>query len=277
MGLAAWVLFVAVGTELWYRSAPAPNSAWWRVEWPEKKTAFAEIPLSSAVKEMAFDVGRQAHWREDDGTLWTMFHFRWLPGLATTRIAARWHNPDICLVAAGFKRVAEYEPAIVQKGDVALVFRTYRFDAHDRSHYVFFCVWEDRRNPDEELRPPDEWNPSSRIRAVLDRKRHLGQQVLEVVISGIEDEAAARAAFEARIPALLRPDSFSQKKMGRPIPLRRPHADAIAAPLFGHEVCEKIAHLLIAERVEKPLGHQRCRSCRQRFQIGATERQLLGV
>ncbi|MEO6742711.1 MAG: exosortase/archaeosortase family protein [Chthoniobacteraceae bacterium] len=216
--LAVWAILVAAGTELWYRSAPPPNAQWWRVEWPEKKPAFAEIPLSFAVKQMKFDTGRQAHWREDDGTNWTMFHFRWLPGLATTRIAARWHNPDICLVAAGFKRIAEYEPIIIRKGDIGLVFRTYRFDAQDRKNYVFFCVWEDRRDPAEELRPPEGWNPASRIRAVLQRKRHLGQQVLEVAISGIENEQDARAAFERRIAALLQPDSIFPDDITAPDP-----------------------------------------------------------
>ena len=214
--LAAWVILIAVGTELWYRNAPPPNSAWWRVEWPEKKTAFTEIPLSYAVKDMAFDTGRQAHWREDDGTDWIMFHFRWLPGLATTRIFARWHNPDICLIAAGFMRVAEYEPAIIRKGDIELLFRTYRFDANGRKNYVFFCVWEDRRDPAEALRPPDEWNPASRIRAVLQRKRHLGQQVLEVAVSGIEDEKAARAAFTRRITEILQPDSILPAEITAP-------------------------------------------------------------
>jgi exosortase len=208
VALAAWVVFIAVGTEIWYRSAPPPNAAWWRIAWPENQPAFAEIPITPAVKDMAFDVGRQAHWRETDGTEWTMFHFRWLPGLATTRIAARWHNPDICLIAAGFRRVAEYEPAIIRKGDIELLFRTYRFDVKDQKTFVFFCVWEDRRDPDEELRPPDEWNPSSRIRAVLQRRRNLGQQVLELAISGVEDEKAALAVFRQRIVAFLQPDSI---------------------------------------------------------------------
>jgi exosortase len=206
--LAVWVAFVAIGTELWYRSAPAISSAWWRVEWPEKQPAFAEIPLTPAVREMKFDSGRQARWREDDGTMWTMFYFRWLPGVATSRIVARWHNPDVCLAAAGFQRVAEYEPAVIQKGDIELVFRTYRFDARDRKNFVFFCVWEDRREPGAAPAAPEEWSPASRWRAVLQRKRRLGQQTLEIAISGLENEKDARAAFERRITALVQPDSL---------------------------------------------------------------------
>ena len=43
---------------------------------------------------------------------------------------------------------------------------------------------------------------------MLQRKRHLGQQVLEVAIAGMKDEHAARAAFESRITSLLHPDSL---------------------------------------------------------------------
>ena len=120
------------------------------------------------------------------------------------------------LIAAGFKRIAEYDPIIIRKGGIELVFRTYRFDANETKNYVFFCVWEDRRDPAEELRPPDEWNPASRVRAVLQRKRHLGQQVLEIAISGIENEKDARAAFERRIGEILQPDSILPAEITAP-------------------------------------------------------------
>ena len=206
--LAVWIIFVAVGTELWYRSAPPASTAWWRIGWPEKQTAFAEIPLSQSTRSIGFDTGRQARWREDDGSIWIAFHFRWMPGPGTTRIEARWHNPDICLVAAGFQRVAEYEPLVVRKGDIELVFRTYRFDAQGQKNFVFFCIWEDRKEPGAAPETPEAWSPASRWRAVLQRKRHLGQQTLEVAIAGIENEQAARAAFERRITALIEPDSI---------------------------------------------------------------------
>ena len=205
--LAAWVVFATVGTEWWYRSAPAGTSAWWRVEWPEKQPGFAEIPVTPKVREMQFDSGRQARWLEDDGSKWTMFHFRWLPGLAVSRTFARWHNPELCLTSAGFQRIAEYEPAVIRLGEVELVFRTYRFDNAGQIHFVYFCVWEDRQAPGDPLAPPQQWTAATHWRAVLQRKRHLGQQVLEVVIGGIQDEHAARAAFEKRITSFLHPDT----------------------------------------------------------------------
>jgi len=207
VALAAWVLFVAVGTELWYRTAKPPSAAWWRAEWPEKQPGFTEIPISPKVREMEFHLGRQARWKEDDGSDWTMFYFRWLPGLASSRNFARWHNPEQCLPAIGFQRVAEYEPAIIRIGEIGLIFQTLRFDLNKVPHYVFFCVWEDRTE-EGELKLPEQWTVGARLRAVLQRKRHLGQQVLEVVISGIEDPQAARAAFEHRLPSLVRPDSI---------------------------------------------------------------------
>ena len=205
--LAGWVLCVAVGTEVWYRTGTILPAAWWRVEWPENKPAFAEIAMTDRVVEMAFDLGRQAKWKEDDGSEWTMFFFRWLPGDAASRILARWHNPEQCLVSIGFQRIAEYEPLIVKKGAIELVFRTFRFEVAGVPTFVFFCVWEDRRDPGGP-KAPEEWNPRSRVRAVLDRKRRLGQQVLEIAITGVDSDKTARAAFERRIPELLQPDSI---------------------------------------------------------------------
>ena len=205
--LATWILVVVAGTEAWYRNAPPGTAAWWRVEWPEKQRGFAEIPVSAKVREMSFDTGRQAHWKEDDGSDWTMFYFRWLPGLATSRNFARWHNPDTCLTSIGFKRVAEYEPSLIRKGEVELLFQAFRFDLHDTPYYVFFCVWEDRKEPGAP-KVPEEWTLGARFRTVIERKRRLGQQVLEVAISGIENEQAARAAFERRFTELLEPESI---------------------------------------------------------------------
>ena len=204
---ATWVLLAAVGTEWWYRSAPAGTSAWWSIEWPENQPGFVEIPFTPTVREMQFDTGRQGRWWEGDGSHWTMFYFRWLPGLAVSRSFARWHNPEVCLTAAGFRRVAEYEPAVIREGDIELAFRTYRFDAGERMNFVFFCIWEDRKEPGAAPSLPGQWTAATHWRAVLQRKRHLGQQVLEIAISGLSDEHAARAAFESKIASLLRPDS----------------------------------------------------------------------
>lgn len=208
MALAAWVILVAVGTEWWYRSAPPATSAWWRVEWPEQQPGFQEIPFTAKVREMQFDNGRQARWREEDGSHWTMFYFRWLPGLAVSRSFARWHNPETCLSAAGFRRIAEYDPAVIRQGDIELAFRTYRFDVGEQVSFVYFCVWEDRKAPGAGSSIPEQWTAATHWRAVLDRKRRLGQQVLEVVITGMKDEQAARAAFESRIQSFVRPDSL---------------------------------------------------------------------
>jgi hypothetical protein len=180
---------------------------WWRADFPEKQPAFIELPMSAKVREMSFDLGRQARWKEDDGSEWTMFYFRWMPGLASSRNFARWHNPEQCLSSIGFQRVAEYEPSIIRKGDIELFFQTYRFDLHGAAYYVFFCVWEDRQEPGGP-KAPEQWTIGARLRTVLQRKRRLGQQVLEVAITGIADEKVARTAFERRISELLQPDSI---------------------------------------------------------------------
>ena len=122
------------------------------------------------------------------------------------RISARSHRPEICLPAAGFKLAGEFDATPVKLGGIDLFFRTYRFESQGRPVHVFFCVWEDRKDPGEIPGPMREWTREDRWRAVMMKKRRLGQQVLEVVTDGFSNEMDARAAFEKHIAPLLRPD-----------------------------------------------------------------------
>lgn len=205
--LGAWLAFVAIGTEIWYRIPSGAPAAWWSVEWPAKRPGFVEIPMTDPVLAMKFDEGRQGRWRADGGVDFTMFFFRWLPGDATSRIAARWHNPEVCLAGAGFKYVSEFAPVQMVSGEAGLVFRTYQFDSRGKPVFVFFCVWEDRKDPDGALKVPEQWSPMGRLRAVLQRKRRLGQQTLEVAIAGVATAPEALAAFHREIAPLVHPEA----------------------------------------------------------------------
>jgi exosortase len=206
-GLGLWVVAVAAGTELWFRSGRPAFENWWKVEWPDGRPGYAEIPVTESLREgLRFDYARQGRWREGDQTAWTMYFFRWFPGVATARISARSHRPEICLPSAGFTLVEEFDAVPIRVADTELFFRSYHFDNRGRPVFVFFCVWEDRRDPAEAPGPMREWTRESRWNAVMSRKRRLGQQVLEVVLEGVADERAARAALEKHIVPLLRPD-----------------------------------------------------------------------
>ena len=204
--LAAAVVFAAAGTEIWYRTGKLVPATWWCLEWPTGRAEYREPPFSDAVRAIGFDEGRNARWKEDDGTQWTVFFFRWMPGLATSRILARWHNPEYCMPAAGFKLASQSGLDRIKVGDIDLVFKSYRFEQEGNSIHVFFCIWEDVKDPDDKIFAPGEWTFRNRLDNIWQRKRKLGQQVLEVGIAGVADDAKALESFKRHITPLLRPD-----------------------------------------------------------------------
>ena len=52
---------------------------------------------------------------------------------------------------------------------------------------------------------PSTWTRGERVRAVLEGRRHLGQQVMEVVLQsrGVIDQNEAQADFAALLPKLI--------------------------------------------------------------------------
>lgn len=211
--LVAGAISAFAGTEIWYRTGNLEQATWWRVEWPKDRPAYREPAMSDAVRAIGFDEGQHAIWKEDDGGDWTMFFFRWYPGMATSRILARWHNPEYCMPSAGFTLASQSALSRIKVGEVDLVFKVYRFEQAGVPVHVFFCIWEDKKAPGDEMFAPGEWTLRNRLDNVLQRKRKLGQQVLEIGITGIADDEKARASFEQRLPALLRPDPTVLEKL----------------------------------------------------------------
>lgn len=207
VGLAVAGLSAFAGTEAWYRSGNLAQATWWFIERPTGRREYSEPPIPEATsKWIGYDEGWNARWKEDDGSDWTVYFFRWMPGLATSRITARWHNPEYCMRGAGFELKTQSKPSRVKVGDIELVFKVYRFEMGGTPIHVFFCVWEDRNLEGEEVKPGEEWTLESRWEVVRQRKRNLGQQMLQVWIQGIEDDQKARESFERHLPQLVRRD-----------------------------------------------------------------------
>lgn len=210
-GLAAWVFFAAAGTEAWYRTGTHAAAPWWRVEWPTDRVGYSEIPLTEEIRSMQSDEAKAARWKEAGGEQFTMFFFRWLPGPATSRMLARFHRPEICLPAVGTRLVKESQIETLQTGGIQLVFRSYLFEQETRLIHVFFCVWEDEKPMTPDARVIESWTPQTRWEAVTMRRRKLGQQVLEVAITGLAGGEEARAEFRRVIMPLIRPDALLTK------------------------------------------------------------------
>jgi exosortase len=79
-------------------------------------------------------------------------------------------------------------------------------DDHDgRRVYVFFCLWQDHLKPGEELRIRDHWDDRLvGLESVLLGERNLGQQTLEIVISGYATSQEAEGALRRQMENLIR-------------------------------------------------------------------------
>lgn len=201
--LFAWMLLVEVTNEAWYRrqeSAARPSTAW-QVNWPPPGEQARYQTISDEVRQtLRFNEGRTATLAQADGSRWTLFFFKWLPGRAAAQLA-RNHSPEVCLPAAGLKQTADLGTRTARVGELALPFRTFAFEQNGRPLHVFFCVWEDRERPAAE--GPEDFSAASRVRAVLAGRRHLGQQVLEVAIQGFATPEEAFQSLESNLRRLV--------------------------------------------------------------------------
>jgi len=88
-------------------------------------------------------------------------------------------------------------------GDVVLPFRHQSFQSGAKLLHVFYCLWSDRRAPDQPASSKSgPWN--KRWQAVFAGERNLGQQVLEIVLQGPESSDEAVATLERELPNLVR-------------------------------------------------------------------------
>ncbi len=67
IGLAMWLLFTVLGTEVWYRTHETGETLHWSFEWPASKDHFSDLLIPDALG----DERRAASWTESDGSRWT--------------------------------------------------------------------------------------------------------------------------------------------------------------------------------------------------------------
>lgn len=224
----AFLLCIELGVETWYRSHEGnlQPSAQWSVRWPKSASQYREARIDERTKSILHhDEGKGAMWfvTEHNGGLTRaatslLYFFRWYPGHSSALLANA-HRPDVCLPASGWRQTGDFG---VRHYEVApgltIPFRHFEFtdDApgRTRSAHAFYCVWEDRVPKGEAGAPasgnstePSNWSRSERMGAVLDGRRHLGQQVMEYLLIQSQQISAAEAedAFAAQVPELIAP------------------------------------------------------------------------
>jgi exosortase/archaeosortase family protein len=204
----AWLVVVFIGTEFWYRSherllIERPR---WEASWPAGNKTVTPLPIAETTRVILhYDEAKSAAWEEPRGVRWWSFFAHWKPQRAALQLV-RSHSPEICLPAVGrtFRMV---RPDLnLTAGSVTLDFRSYEFEQNGRPLFVFVCIQEDKRVPSAST-ASEEWNLRGRLRAALHGKRNLGQRLLEIAVSGLDDFGQAAEAVAKTVSAIVRAET----------------------------------------------------------------------
>src|SRR6266404_289250 len=223
-----WLIAVEVAAATWYRAHEHElvNATRWEIEWPRSAPNFRDLKIDQQVRTiLRFDSGHAASWTlpvwdspdamsPKPAIVCTLYFFEWNSG-KNSALLANLHRPDVCLPAIGWNQSADagvknYPVA----PDFSLPFRHFEFrhGASSQSRQVahaFYCLWEDRvraSQPAQMGGEPSTWTRHERGRAVLDGRRHLGQQVMELILQtrGDADENEIASRFQSELPQLIK-------------------------------------------------------------------------
>ena len=201
LGLSGWILFFIVGTEIWYRSheAGVPGTRRLSIAWPGDVAAISKVSIpDSARRILLYDDAQCASWHDRNGLGWTFYSLIWNSGRTSTQ-SARIHRPENCFQGSGAILRKELNPTIAKTGGMPLVFRTYLFDWNGTTLHVFYLIWEDGNRDVVPTVLGQDWSGLSRLQRVWFGQRNLGQQTLEIVLSGATSDDEARTALQAEL------------------------------------------------------------------------------
>jgi len=209
----------------------------WRVQWPEQDPNFRRLHIDPEIRSvLRFDEGHAAAWTISSPPTAETAHssvatatringsqpikitchlyvFRWEPG-KNSALLANLHRPDVCLPASGWNQIADHGVrSYPVNGSFELPFRHFEFQrsfegSEPQTAHAFYCLSEDRAAatsaPPRGADLPDmsgsrsEWTRVERLRAVKQGRRHLGQQVIEVILFSSEPFSATEAESHLR-------------------------------------------------------------------------------
>ena len=116
------------------------------------------------------------------------------------------HQPTTCLPSSGLRQVADagIQP-VPAPGGFTLPVHGYEFDLRGQPLYVYYIVWQDQTG--YELPASGSVESDDRLAAVRSGERNLGQQTLELVVTGATDFQAANVLCGQIIDRIVRPKS----------------------------------------------------------------------
>jgi exosortase len=199
------VTLISLGaTEIWYRTSDAKHAGifQWDLNFPTNRLNYKTVQLTPRVsRSLGYDEGGAATWTGDRGEEWNVYFFRWNQRSLQSMFKARGHRPEVCLPASGFRQIGDFRIVSFSKETITLPFYSYIYEADGRVSYVFFCQWQDGFHQQMELAGAKQ---SDRIRSVLDARRRLAMQTLEILITNCATPEEAEARLRSTLPGLIR-------------------------------------------------------------------------
>lgn len=210
--LVFWVGLIEIVIYLWFRPSEIQTAreSSWQLNMPTLAREYHELaPNENIHKMLSYDETRQAEWRDNNGLVWQLYFFRWLPPenryrAAVTMAQARSHAPDVCLKNAGMILQTNYGTQIWNVNGVQLEIGVESFLSQGRDFDVFACYWE----PDSKLIPQKTPGTISAIRFILQsitshERGWREKRVLKMGVWGKDSDEAARIAFRDYLSTMI--------------------------------------------------------------------------
>jgi exosortase len=198
--LAGWLVVTLVATELWYYDAAPP---------PESRLRFtpplASVPVKIPAAAQALirsDRATTARWTAADGGRWVVYFFEWNFGPAFARVAAQMHRPDVCLPASGRELHEDRGAKTFAVGAVSIPLNAFSFQEGNEMLFVYQGISQVRSARGLRHGPLGFYKQTAALRSVLWRERDIGQQVIELALTGYRDGTAADAAVARMLPQI---------------------------------------------------------------------------
>jgi len=201
--LLVWFLLEEAAVETWYRGHEPEWQGWsWSIRWPEDRKDLQrfEIPHRSR-RLLLCDESQAARWTETDGSDWSVYWIRWNPGNPQAE-AAKVHRPDVCLNSEGAIMDKDLGTHRIRIGDLELPFHCYLFRTGGKPLFVFFCLDEERPGRPAMIANP-QFEETDMFQRAREGRRRIGQQSLEIAITGSPSEHKAQEAFRARLQQMM--------------------------------------------------------------------------
>lgn len=206
VSLLIFLIAIELGVQAWYRFHLTPVIvSRWDVQWPVSENNYKKVTIPPEAETLLhFNQGGGATWQTPDRSQWTMYFFQWLPGQTAARFL-KVHRPDICLPATGMTMKRDSGLRLLSINGIDLPIRSYRFDDRGTPLHVFYCYWDARSSYENAVAAQaEDWSMRGRVRAALRGQRDIGAQMLELVVSGYQEDKAAEKALYHGLEQIVR-------------------------------------------------------------------------